>query len=86
MAVCAAPVTVAADPVVFWLPVVFTPGKSISAEPSKLTPPIFLAVDKVVAVDAVVEEDTVPEIVPETDRFPAILTVPEEPLIVISFQ
>ena len=33
----------------FWLPAVFTPGKSIAAEPSKLTPPIFLAVVNVAA-------------------------------------
>jgi hypothetical protein len=45
-------VSVAALPVVFWLPVVLTPGKSILADPSKLTPPIFLAVCSVVAVVA----------------------------------
>ena len=42
-------VKVAADPDVFWLPVVLTPGKSIAAEPLKLTPPIFLAVVSVAA-------------------------------------
>lgn len=45
-------VSVAALPDVFWLPVVLTPGKSILAEPLKLTPPIFLAVCSTVAVEA----------------------------------
>ena len=33
----------------FWLPAEFTPGKSMFAEPSKDTPPIFLAVVSVAA-------------------------------------
>ena len=43
-------VIVAAEPVVFWLPVALTPGKLISAEPLNDTPPIFLAVARVVDV------------------------------------
>ena len=49
MFVCALAVTVAAVPEVFWLPAEFTPGKSILAEPLKLTPPIVLAVANAVA-------------------------------------
>ena len=52
IAVCAAPVTVAAVPDVFWLPAVFTPGKSMFAVPSNDTPPIVLAVANAVAVAA----------------------------------
>ena len=37
------PLKFAAVPEVFWLPAVLTPGRSISAVPSKLTPPIVLA-------------------------------------------
>jgi hypothetical protein len=37
-------VSVAAEPVVFWLPAVFTPGKLMLAEPLKETPPMVLAV------------------------------------------
>ena len=43
---------VAALPDVFWLPVVFTPGKFIFAVPSNDTPPIVLAVSNAVAVPA----------------------------------
>ena len=43
---------VAALPVVSWLPEAFTPGKLILALPSKLTPPIVLALANVVAVVA----------------------------------
>ena len=42
-------VATAAVPEVFWFPAVLTPGRSILAEPSKLTPPIFLAVVNVAA-------------------------------------
>ena len=45
-------VAVAALPDVSWLPVWFTPGRLISAEPSKETPPMFLAVSRVLAVSA----------------------------------
>ena len=45
-------VAIAAVPDVFWLPAVLTPGKLIAAVPSKLTPPIALAVAKAVAVSA----------------------------------
>ena len=45
-------VTVAALPVVSWLPVWFTPGRLILAEPLKDTPPIVLAVCNIVAEDA----------------------------------
>ena len=43
-------VAVAALPVVFWLPAVLTPGKSISALPLKDTPPMLLDVVKVAAL------------------------------------
>jgi hypothetical protein len=61
-AIVRAVVKVAADPVVFWLPVVLTPGKLIFAEPLKLTPPIVLAFCNVVAVVALPlnPADTVP--------------------------
>jgi hypothetical protein len=45
----------AAEPEVFWLPAVLTPGRSMFAEPLKLTPPIVRAVCKVVAVAALPE-------------------------------
>ena len=48
----AAKVAAAAVPEVFWLPAVFTPGKLIFADPLNDTPPMFLAVAKVVAVSA----------------------------------
>ena len=54
-------VAVVAFPDVFWLPEVFTPGRSILAVPSKETPPMVLAVARAVAVDAF--PDTGPEIV-----------------------
>jgi hypothetical protein len=42
----------AAEPEVFWLPAVLTPGRSMFADPLKLTPPIVRAVWSVVAVAA----------------------------------
>ena len=45
-------VSVAAEPVVFWLPAALTPGKFMLAEPSNDTPPRVLALARVVAVDA----------------------------------
>ena len=42
-------VAVAALPEVSWLPVAFTPGRLMSAEPSKETPPIVLAFCRTVA-------------------------------------
>lgn len=45
-------VAVAALPDVFWLPAVLTPGKLMSADPLNETPPMFLAVCRVVAVVA----------------------------------
>ena len=42
-------VAIAAVPEVSWFPEVFTPGRFIFADPSKLTPPIVLAVVKVAA-------------------------------------
>ena len=41
-----------AVPVVSWFPAVFTPGRLILTEPSKDTPPMFLAVASFVAVAA----------------------------------
>jgi hypothetical protein len=46
-------VSVAALPVVFWLPAVLTPGKLILADPLKLTPPMVLAVVNVAALPVV---------------------------------
>ena len=48
-------VAVAALPEVFWLPAVFTPGKSMLAVPLNETPPILRAVCKAVAVAALPE-------------------------------
>ena len=45
-------VATAAVPLVSWLPLVLTPGKSIFALPSNDTPPMVLAVANVVAVAA----------------------------------
>ena len=45
-------VAVAAFPEVSWLPVWFTPGRLMSAEPLKETPPMFLAVSRIEAEDA----------------------------------
>ena len=42
-------VAIAAVPEVSWFPDVLTPGRFIFADPSKLTPPIFLAVVNVAA-------------------------------------
>ena len=42
-------VAIAAVPEVSWFPEVLTPGRFILADPSKLTPPIFLAVVNVAA-------------------------------------
>ena len=42
-------VAIAAVPEVSWFPEVFTPGRFIFVDPSKLTPPIVLAVVKVAA-------------------------------------
>ena len=60
-------VNVSADPDVFWLPAWFTPGKFISADPLKETPPMVLAFVNVAAdpdhaVD--VNEPVVPPVVP----------------------
>tara|TARA_R110000737_G_scaffold351298_2_gene393096 strand:- start:69 stop:260 length:192 start_codon:yes stop_codon:yes gene_type:complete len=56
---------VEAFPEVFWLPAVFTPGKLILADPLNDTPPIFLAVAKVVAVAALPEQEDEVEAFPE---------------------
>ena len=72
IAVCAAPVTVAAVPDVFWLPAVLTPGKSMFAVPSNDTPPIVLAVAK--AVD-VADNATAIFAVPSKDVPPIVLAV-----------
>jgi hypothetical protein len=57
----------AALPEVFWLPAAFTPGKLMSAEPLKDTPPMLRAVCRVVAVAALpVEEPEDPETLPVT--------------------
>ena len=66
-------VSLAAEPVVFWLPTAFTPGRTIAAEPSKSTPPIARAVVNVAADPdhappvsvAVPSEKLVPETAPE---------------------
>ena len=43
----------AAVPLVSCVPEALTPGRFIFADPSKLTPPIVLAVAKVLAVEAI---------------------------------
>ena len=48
-------------PVVFWLPAVLTPGKSILEPPLNDTPPILRAVSRVVAVAALPEVSWLPE-------------------------
>ena len=59
----------AAEPDVFWLPAVFTPGKFISTEPSNGTPPINLAVVSLAAEPDHAEADNVPvELVPTITR------------------
>ena len=83
---CAAVVTVpavvavAAFPVVSWSPVVFTPGRFISAVPLKLTPPIFLAVSKAVAVAALpVQDPELPETLPVTSPVTLPVKAPANP-------
>ena len=49
VAVAALPVQEAELPLVFWFPVVLTPGRLMLAEPLKLTPPIVRAVCRTVA-------------------------------------
>ena len=43
-------VAVAAFPLVFWLPVAFTPAKLIGVDPSNGTPPMFTVAANLVAV------------------------------------
>jgi hypothetical protein len=74
------PDTLAAVPVVFWLPAVFTPGRSMFAEPLKLTPPIVLEVCSVVAVLAFPVRAPVKP-VEVTDVKPATV-VAEEPSVI----
>jgi hypothetical protein len=52
VAVAAFPVQLPDEPVVFWSPVLLTPGKFMFTEPLKLTPPMVLAVASTVAVAA----------------------------------
>ena len=72
MADCAAPVTVAAVPDVFWFPAALTPGKVMSAVPLNDTPPIALAVAKAVDVAA---NATAISAVPLKDVPPIVLAV-----------
>jgi hypothetical protein len=68
----------AAEPEVFWLPAVLTPGRSMFAEPLKLTPPIVRAVCSVVAVVALPLNAalTVPALkLPEASRATMVLPV-----------
>ena len=53
-------VSLAADPVVFWLPTEFTPGKFIFPDPSNETPPIVLGVVSLAADPDHAEADNVP--------------------------
>ena len=53
-------VAVAALPVVFWLPSMFTPGKFIFDDPLKFTPPIDLVVSRIVAVAALPDVSWLP--------------------------
>ena len=73
-------VSVAAEPVVFWLPVVLTPGRSIEAEPLNDTPPIFLAVANVVAVPAL--PVTLPVTFPK--KLPVAVTLLNDTLLVVA--
>ena len=59
-------VTAEAVPVVFWLPIWFTPGKLISAEPSNPTPPIKRWFVNFSAVSTL----EIPDTVPVTVKFP----------------
>ena len=62
-------VSLAAEPDVFWLPVIFTPGKSMFVEPSNETPPIVLGVVSLAAEPDHAEDDNVPvEPVPTITR------------------
>ena len=68
-------VAVAALPVVSWLPGVFTPGKLISALPSKETPPMVRAVVKVAALPVILPLILLENVeTPLTSRVPPILT------------
>mgnify|MGYP006238222833 CR=1 FL=1 len=76
-------VAVAALPLVSWLPLELTPGKSMLAVPSNDTPPIFLAVANAVAVAALPVVD--PE---EPDTLP--VTLPSKlatnvPVVIVKF-
>lgn len=75
-------VAVAALPEVFWLPVVLTPGRLMSAVPLNETPPMFLAVCKAVAVAALplVEPDVVAEVAVDALPFREAVIVPAEKL------
>ena len=77
-----AKVAVAALPDVFWLPVVFTPGRSMLAVPLNDTPPMFLAVCRAVAVAALpeVEPDVVADVAVDALPFRAAVIVPAEKL------
>ena len=72
-------VAVPALPVVFWLPAVLTPGRSIAAEPLKDTPPIVLAVASVVAVPAL--PVTLPVTFPK--KLPVAVTLLNDTLLVV---
>ena len=73
-----AKVAVAALPDVFWLPEVFTPGRSMLAVPLNETPPMFLAVCRAVAVAALpeVEPDVVADVAVDALPFKAAVIVP----------
>ena len=73
-----AKVAVAALPEVFWLPEVFTPGRSMLAVPLNETPPMFLAVCRAVAVAALpeVEPDVVADVAVDALPFRAAVIVP----------
>ena len=63
-----------AVPLVFWLPAVLTPGRSMSAPPLNDTPPIFLAVcNKLAVAELPVQLPDEPDTLPVT--LPVILAV-----------
>ena len=74
-------VRVAALPVVFWVPAVFTPGRSMLALPLNETPPMVRAVAKVVAVAAlpVIAMPHVPEAPVPVAMLPASEVAEMEP-------
>ena len=75
------PLSPAAVPVVFWLPAAFTPGRLMSAEPLKETPPIDLAVSRVVAVAAFPVVSWLPDVFTPGRLIPAVPSKLTPPIV-----